>query len=440
VPRVLVVAYHFPPIGGGGVQRNAKFVRYLPKFGYHPVVVTGPGGASGRWTPIDRSLNTTLSPETEVHRVAGQEPPVSTGLRAALEHRLMVQSPFERWWRQGVLASGQSPGTGCDLVYGSIVPYHSAEAVARLAQALGKPWVADLQDPWALDEVWSYTTELHRRIDLARMRRLLGKADAVVMNTPEAMERVRRAFPELRSRLVVSIPNGFDASDFESDQQRRTDRTFRIVHAGYLHTEEGLRIRGMGRARKLLGGRYLAADMLTRSHVFLLEALGLAIDADPSLAETVEVVLAGVVNDTDRRVASEARVSVQLPGYVDHTETVALLRSADLLFLPMHDLPPGTRAGLVPGKTYEYLAAGVPILAAVPDGDARDLLAAAGNVALCRPSDSQAMAEAIAAEVGRWRAGESPPPPNQAVLARYERRHLTEQLAGVFDTVLGRSP
>jgi hypothetical protein len=50
------------------------------------------------------------------------------------------------------------------------------------------------------------------------------------------------------------------------------------------------------------------------------------------------------------------------------------------------------------------------------------------------------MAEAIAAEVERWRAGESPPPPNEAVLARYERRHLTEQLAGVFDTVLGRSP
>ena len=269
------------------------------------------------------------------------------------------------------------------------------------------------------------------------MRRLLGKADAVVMNTPEAMERVQHAFPELRSRLVVSIPNGFDAADFAAAASQRHDRsTFRIVHAGYLHTDEGLRLRGMSRARRLLGGRYLEADMLTRSHVFLLEALGLAIDADPSLAETVEVVLAGVVSDTDRRIAAEAKVAVQVPGYVSHAETVALLRGADLLFLPMHDLPAGTRAGLVPGKTYEYLAAGTPILAAVPDGDARDLLAASGNAALCRPADCEAMARAIADAVARWRAGDPPARPAEEVLARYERRHLTAELAEVFDAVL----
>ncbi len=34
------------------------------------------------------------------------------------------------------------------------------------------------------------------------------------------------------------------------------------------------------------------------------------------------------------------------------------MRSADLLFLPMQNLPPGVRATIVPGKTYEYLASG----------------------------------------------------------------------------------
>ena len=61
------------------------------------------------------------------------------------------------------------------------------------------------------------------------------------------------------------------------------------------------------------------------------------------------------------------------------------MRSADLLFLPMHDLPPGRRAGLVPYKTYEYLAAERPILAAVPDGDARDILSRVSHATLCRP-------------------------------------------------------
>ncbi len=81
------------------------------------------------------------------------------------------------------------------------------------------------------------------------------------------------------------------------------------------------------------------------------------------------------------------------------------MRSADLLFLPMHDLPAGRRAGLVPQKTYEYLAAGRPILAAVPDGDARDLLDASGVARLCRPADAAAMAAAVAAEAAAsWTA------------------------------------
>ena len=71
------------------------------------------------------------------------------------------------------------------------------------------------------------------------------------------------------------------------------------------------------------------------------------------------------------------------------------MRSADLLFLPMHDLPPGRAAGIVPYKTYEYLAAERPILAAVPDGDARDLLRVP-HATLCRPKDVEAMAAAIA--------------------------------------------
>lgn len=40
--KILCLAYHFPPIGGAGVQRYRSFANYLPQFGYEPVVVTGP--------------------------------------------------------------------------------------------------------------------------------------------------------------------------------------------------------------------------------------------------------------------------------------------------------------------------------------------------------------------------------------------------------------
>jgi glycosyltransferase involved in cell wall biosynthesis len=102
----------------------------------------------------------------------------------------------------------------------------------------------------------------------------------------------------------------------------------------------------------------------------------------------------------------------------------------------MHDLPPGRRARIVPGKTYEYLASGRPILAAVPDGDARDLVQAADRVELCRPADAEGMAAAIARELDRPAADRSRPADRRSLIAPYERRALARRLAAVFDAVL----
>src|ERR1019366_1061289 len=38
--NVLVIAYYFPPMGLSGVQRTMKFVKYLPEFGWRPIVLT----------------------------------------------------------------------------------------------------------------------------------------------------------------------------------------------------------------------------------------------------------------------------------------------------------------------------------------------------------------------------------------------------------------
>jgi glycosyltransferase involved in cell wall biosynthesis len=152
--------------------------------------------------------------------------------------------------------------------------------------------------------------------------------------------------------------------------------------------------------------------------------------------DTLEVQLAGVLSPLDREIAERSPVT-KLLGYRAHSETVGLLRTAELLFLPMHELPPGRRARIVPGKTYEYLAAGPPILAAVPDGDARDILAAAGNALLCRPGDVDAIAAAIRSELARFRAGRRPARARVDVVARYEYDVLAGRLVELFDGVLG---
>ena len=440
--RLLFHSYHYPPIGGSGAQRPLKMSRHLPEFGYDPVVVTGGGATEDRWAPEDMTMLSELPDGVEIRRLPyATHPETSSRWRGRAERWLGLSSPWARWWIAGSVDLGISAGAAADLVYVWMQPYDSAEAGVALSRGLGRPWVADLGDPWALDEMMIYPSALHRRRELRRMRDLLGTAAAIVMSTTEAVQRLLEGFPELADRPVVAIPNGYDAHDFEGPPSARDDTAFRLVHTGYLHTELGLQHRRWLPLRRVLHGSAPGVDILTRSHVYLLRSIELLLDRDPSLAETLELHLAGVLTPADEEAARRSPV-VRLHGYVTHAESIQLLRTADLLFLPMQNLPSGTRATIVPGKTYEYLASGTPILAAVPDGDARDILTEAGNAIVVRPDDVNGMANALEEQIERWRRGIERPPPAADVVRRFEYRSLAARLAGVFDEVLDtdRSP
>lgn len=180
-------------------------------------------------------------------------------------------------------------------------------------------------------------------------------------------------------------------------------------------------------------------DYMPRSHVYLLEAVARAVRARPDLAAVVEVHLAGVFTPEDRAIASRYDF-VRLHEFLPHDQTLALMRSADLLFLPLYDLPMGRRAGIIPHKTYEYIGSRRPILAAVPDGDARDLLGESGAAVLCRPSDTAAMTQAIVLDVEHWASGLPPRCPRPDVVARCSSARLVADLAAVYDAVVGASP
>jgi glycosyltransferase involved in cell wall biosynthesis len=257
------------------------------------------------------------------------------------------------------------------------------------------------------------------------------------MSTPEAVRRLLAEFPRLADRPVVAIPNGFAAEDFEGPAPARTDGAFRIVHTGYLHTELGLQHRRSLPLRRALRGSVPGLDILTRSHVHLVEAVNRLLADDPNLRDVVELHFAGVLTEADREVAARCPV-VKLHGYVTHAESVELMRSANLLFLPMQNLPPGVRATIVPGKTYEYLASGTTILGAVPEGDARDILEEAGNAVVVRPDDVDGIAKALRSQIDAYRDGTPSPETRPDVVARFEYRHLAGELAAIFEDVLKR--
>jgi glycosyltransferase involved in cell wall biosynthesis len=431
--HVLVLAHRFPPTGGAGVQRNLQLARHLADTGWSSTFITGPGPVDFRWLPTDEALSDDRL-RTTVERLPATEPSVTSAWENRAERWLRVPLRWQRWWDTEALNLAARVGRDADVIHASIAPYSTGATAVKIARALRKPVVVDFEDPWALDEMLVYPTRLHRRLELRRMGRVLHAADAVVMNTPEARARVLRAFPRLSPERVHAVTNGYDPRDFTRPVPERTDGCFRIVHTGSMHTDLGLRQRAQSRAKRVLGGIVDGVDFLTRSHVYLLEAVAAVLRDRPDLEGQVEVLLAGVFTDQDRAVAVRYPF-VTLSDFIPHAGTIDLMRSADLLFLPMHDLPAGRRAGLVPQKTYEYLASGRPILAAVPDGDARDLLQAAGTAALCRPADTDAMARLLLAEIERRRAGVAVAPVADEVLARCDAHRLVRELAGVFSSL-----
>src|SRR6266511_3607354 len=180
-------------------------VRALAELGYESVVVTGGGATTDRWAPEDATLVAEIPERVEIRRLRSEdEPPPSDWWHEFAERWFGVRKPWSAWWATSSYRLGLEVGTDVDLIYVWMQPYDSAEVGAALSKALRRPWVADLGDPWALDEMMVYPSALHRRAALRRMRKLLGTAAAIVMSTPEAVQRLSSQFPELTQRPVVA--------------------------------------------------------------------------------------------------------------------------------------------------------------------------------------------------------------------------------------------
>ena len=435
--RLLFIAYYFPPLGGAGVQRTQKFVKYLAAEGISPIVVTGPASVDNRWSPLDATLDREIPPQVEVYRVPGPVPGGGNTIQRRFRKLLSLPQPYSQWWVRGGIHAASNVGAGVDLILATMSPFESAEIAAKLSKQFNVPWVADLRDPWALDEMQVYPSALHRSIETMKMRRLLSTAELIIMNTPEAVAALKVAFPKFRENRALSITNGFDEDDFMPPTLARPDSKFRIVHSGFLHTNAGLQFRKQSWQR-LLGGAAPGVDVLTRSHTFLLEAVDRWCTRNPHVSADLELVFAGAYTSDDRAIASRSSVTkaISFTGYIPHSASVALIRSADLLFFPMHNLPVGRRARIVPGKLYEYMASGRPILAAVPDGDARDFLIQCGTAFVCRPDDVEEMSRILDRVYCAWKEKCPFPMVARQFVARFGRRSLTAELAAALRSLV----
>ena len=372
--RLLVITYYWPPTGGSGVQRWVKFCKYLPQYGWQPVVYTP---ENPERLAYDESLLKDVPECAEIIRTRISEPyaayrrliggkdgrsevnPVSGGEKTAVQRlslwvrgNFFVPDPRVSWVRPSVrYLKGYLKEHPVDAVVTTGPPQSMHLIGLGLKKALGLKWIADFRDPWT--EMFYYKhLELGRRADRRHHeleRQVLDGADTVIAVTPY----VRDDFAARTQTPVTLITNGFDEDDFAGVRPAVHEGKFTIVHTGLF-----------------------AAD---GNPLNLWDVLAEKCGDDPEFASKLQIRLAG---KTDSEVTEAIRARglggnlVDL-GYLPHDEVVAEQMGADILILPLRREP--EYAKVLPGKIFEYLAAGRPVLGiGQEDGAAAEVLRDAG--------------------------------------------------------------
>jgi glycosyltransferase involved in cell wall biosynthesis len=440
---VILVSYLFPPRGGAGVQRALKLVKYLPRFGWRPLVVANGGTANDTVTRrTDRTLLRDLSDDTVIRYTAltpGEQRHFQA-YQSRFWQRLEPTDPMA-WWvepavRRGLeLVADHQPSA----IVVTMSPFTAAEVGIRLKKQTDLPLVLDLRDPWAMDETHVYPTRWHAWRDWRRMRRALAWADLIVMNNDASAEAVRREMKLPGWNRVVSITNGYDGEDFTTAAGRvrvdpPKDDVLRIVHTGTFHSDLAERWDAMLQKRGLVGRLKYARrpiNLWTRTPRYLLRAMEKVIVDGKLRPEQVELVLCGDLTDADQRLvdASPIRSSVRMLGYRTHDESVGWLLSGDLLFLPLHTPLDGGPALIVPGKTYECLGSGRPVLAMGPPGDMRRFVRETNSGFAIDGDDVAAAAAALVEAHAAKREGRRLFNQDRHKVIAFERREVARRFA-----------
>ena len=206
--RLLIITYYWPPTGGSGVQRWVKFSKYLPQFGWQPVIYTP---ENPERLAYDESLLEDIPACAEIIRTRIVEPygiyrrltgkkggtevnPVSGGSKTAMQRlalrvrgNFFIPDPRVSWVRPSMrFLKRYLREHPVDAVVTTGPPQSMHLIGLGLKKALGVRWLADFRDPWTEMfyykhlGLWKPADRRHHELE----RQVLDAADRVIAVTP----------------------------------------------------------------------------------------------------------------------------------------------------------------------------------------------------------------------------------------------------------------
>ncbi len=444
---VLLICYGFPPIGGGGVPRPLKMAKYLGEFGWKVHVLT-----------VDPSYHATLDPsllsqvptDVTIHRAKefqilpkrgggqagsaagksdnGPNKPRSLlnvlkqnvfGLLKKMKPYLLIPDD-QILWLPNALKLGREimRREKIDCIFSTSGPVTNHLVARRLAREFSCKWVADFRDPW--------TQNMHKsgiawrdRLEERMEERVMADADVVTTVTATFAENFRNKHGQ-RIRRLELIYNGFDQADFEDLTPNHTaPGKFHAVYAGILYQKRNPRL--LLRAIKEL----IDEGLVQRDEILLSFA---GVFDYPGYSENRDCVRELGLEDV-----------VRLLGNLPHKEALGLMKGADVLLL-IGDVSPDAGA-YIPGKLYEYMGIGKPILALNKAGEATQIIETFQLGQVADPEVKDAIKHAYLKLYQAWKGEgverESGRPGDFAERVKpYERKEQARQLATIMEQLV----
>jgi glycosyltransferase involved in cell wall biosynthesis len=425
-PHVAILTAEFPPVGGGGVIRVAKLVKYLSELGWRVTVVTSDEHLANAY---DESLLDEIPHEVTVIRAGralatiggsavarrarerlGRTSTIIRVLRgtrdairsvwAIPDHRLPWALSVARW------ADDIHPAPDAIISTG---PPHSVHVGGTiLARRLRVPHVIDLRDEWTLRPLTKsrlpWRSLVERRLEAWSLRR----AGAVVVVSDESRARYAEAYPELEGRLNV-IPNGFDPEDLAGldASPRAADGPLTLGYAGSFQA-----------------GTPIAPMFAAIGH-----AVRHGVEGRAVRFEMVGPFLPHHVQEARERVPADG---LSIKPFTPHRKVLRLMAEWDGLCVIAND-----GAASLAGKLYECLALRRPVVVIAPEGPATRLVRELEAGAVANPNDVASISDAIATALRMAPTFEGV---SDDRLAPYDRRRQAERWSQLLRTLIERTP
>lgn len=409
---VLIIAYYFPPLGLSGVQRIVKFTKYLPEYGWKPIILTE---TPSSFYAFDETLFKDLeNPEISVFRtppkkgISEEQKPKTVKLPSYLIQTLgrkFLQTIYQpdskaKWFKRAVaLGSNILKKHKVDVILATAPPYTDFLVAKKLSEKFNIPYIIDYRDPWVDNPFNFYATPFHKSHAIKLEREVLTQTEKVIVVSRHIKELLVKRYGFLSHNDVMIIPHGYDPDDFEEFKNVKPNPAkFTITHAGVFQDN--------------------------RTPKYFFQALSDFLKKKPEAKRTLEARFVGIMRKSHQKMIKKYGLTENTvsTGYVSHPENIKHLMESDVLWFMLKDLARS------PGKLYEYFGAAKPILASVPDGVMRKLALDTKAAIATAPDDVYAIEQAIETFYNLWK-NNNLPKPKEEYIEQFNRRKLAGDLA-----------